>query len=224
MSLDMGSIFIVNHTILNLGFWRAKRCVKLKQEASAKKAKACLCLFWPLPSVCPHSISSYQLSLCFAAGPTFFYEEYCKTFECPLLGIASNIAQTLSVGLNWFGCALFHRRTSAPTRLAEAVPLVDFAFSLSLAASHAISLAKENLWTIGRPNSGDDPTCSLLQLVSWFTHQPIISQVAGTNISTTGMFQTSLHWRMLRMYCAKCPAKYPAKNSLSLKVGGNICK
>lgn len=40
MSLDMGSIFIVNHPILNLGFWRAKRCVKLKQEASAKKAKA----------------------------------------------------------------------------------------------------------------------------------------------------------------------------------------
>lgn len=81
-----------------------------------------------------------------------------------------------------------------------------------------------HLWAIGRPNSGDDPTFSLLQLVSWFTHEPIISQVAGTNISTTGMFQTSLHWRMLRMYCAKCPAKYPAKNSLSLKVGGNICK
>ena len=143
MSLDMGSIFIVNHPILNLGFWMAKSCEKLKQEASAKKAKACLCLFWPLPSVCPHSISSYQLSLCFAAGPTFFYEEYWKTFECPLLGIASHIAQTLSAGLNWFGCALFHRRTSAPTRLAEAVPLVDFAFSLSLAASRAISLAKE---------------------------------------------------------------------------------
>ena len=126
----------------------------------------------PLPLLTPpvslsvYSISSYQLGLCFAAGPTFFYEEYCKTFECPLPETASNIAQTLSAGLNGFGCALFHRRTSAPTRLAEAVPLVDFAFSLSLAASRAISLAKENLWTIGRPNSGDDPTCSLLPLVS----------------------------------------------------------
>lgn len=115
---------------------------------------------------CPSIVIIVSARSMFCCRSYFFYEEYCKTFECPLLGIASNIAQTLSVGLNWFGCALFHRRTSAPTRLAEAVPLVDFAFSLSLAASHAISLAKENLWTIGRPNSGDDPTRSLLQLVS----------------------------------------------------------
>ena len=59
MSLDMGSIFIVNHPILNLGFWRAK----LKQEASAKKAKACLCLFWPLPSVCPSIVSAHISSV-----------------------------------------------------------------------------------------------------------------------------------------------------------------
>ena len=168
MSLDMGSIFIANHPILNLGFWMAKRCEKLKQEASAKKAKAsrrASASCDPSRQYCPSIVSAGSM---FCRRSYFFYEEYCKTFECPLLGIASNIAQTLSIGLNWFGCALFHRRTSAPTRLAEAVPLVDFAFSLSLAASRAISLANENLL--------DAQIRAMIQLVpcfSWFHDSPM---------------------------------------------------
>ncbi len=220
MSLDMCWIFILNHPILNLGFWRAKRCQKLKQEASAKKAKAvnklllgsswCLCLYWPLRSVCPSIVSIRSLFCC---RSFLFYEEYCKTFIWGSLPatLYTHCQSVPVVSDSWFGCALFHRRTSAPTRLAEAVPLVDFAFSPSLDAWRAIS------WANRTTNLGD-PTCSLLQ----FHDPPILwlRQVSGPKILTTEMFPTSLQWRMPRMYCAKCPARYPAKLEATAMKGG----
>ena len=104
-----GHVLDIYSEFLNLGFWRAKRCEKLKQEASAKKAKAvnklllgsfwCLCLCWPLRSVCPSIVSIRSLFCC---RSFLFYEEYCKTIYIrPWLGIpASNIVHThtLSVG------------------------------------------------------------------------------------------------------------------------------